>query len=354
MSPPETSPIVYRKLRGRGRPTQGLVTSPETHRLWLGPDHLLLVQTTYWSEEYKRFYFRDIRAVTIKSNGRNPGIPIALGLAGLASAGIGWAATSVGAHVTSGIAVVAFLVPAAIYAMHGPGCRCYLRTAVQVQELFSLRRWRSARRALEVLRPLIEQAQGSLTAESIETGMRESASAAPSPAWRRPSPESEAPLPVKPYQSMVHSLFFAAITGLGVEQAGFLAFPSKVWLWAGLPVFPLALGFGVLSLVRQRGTDLDPRVRGVAWAGAAYLGCEMVLGYISALWMGVHHPEASFDIVRRIEVLASMTPKPWSFSFVLSLILAAAGLLLGLTGLALRARNSRGRPSDEPPLPEKP
>src|SRR5205809_7300860 len=47
----------YRRLPGR---TSGFLSYS---RLWLGPDHLLLARTAFFSEEYKRFYFRDIQAV---------------------------------------------------------------------------------------------------------------------------------------------------------------------------------------------------------------------------------------------------------------------------------------------------
>ena len=56
---PDAAPV-YRKMPGTGG---GLF-----HRstLWLGPDHLLLVQSTPVSETYRRFYFRSIQNVTVR------------------------------------------------------------------------------------------------------------------------------------------------------------------------------------------------------------------------------------------------------------------------------------------------
>src|SRR6185503_16307515 len=56
---------VYRRLPGR---ESGLLSYS---RLWLGPDHLLLARTTFFSEEYKRFYFRDIQAIVMRKTRRH-------------------------------------------------------------------------------------------------------------------------------------------------------------------------------------------------------------------------------------------------------------------------------------------
>ena len=42
-------PVRYKKLPGRGS------SAMEYHRLYLGPDHLLLVASTGFSESYRRF-----------------------------------------------------------------------------------------------------------------------------------------------------------------------------------------------------------------------------------------------------------------------------------------------------------
>src|SRR5881409_101596 len=55
----ERAARTYRPLPGRAA---GLAWY---HRLWLGPDHLLAVRSFGFTEEYKRFYFRDIQAILI-------------------------------------------------------------------------------------------------------------------------------------------------------------------------------------------------------------------------------------------------------------------------------------------------
>src|SRR6185503_15449364 len=50
---------IYRRLPGRG------MAVLQHARVYQGPDHLLQVVSTGYSEIYKRFYFRDIQAISI-------------------------------------------------------------------------------------------------------------------------------------------------------------------------------------------------------------------------------------------------------------------------------------------------
>ena len=54
-----TAPNRYQKLPGRGVGFTGY------SRLFVGPDHLLLVWSTGYSEHYRRFFFRDIQAFLV-------------------------------------------------------------------------------------------------------------------------------------------------------------------------------------------------------------------------------------------------------------------------------------------------
>src|SRR6266550_3445601 len=83
---------VYRRLPGR---EAGLLSYS---RLWLGPDHLLLARTAFFSEEYKRFYFRDIQAVVTRRTERREILNVILALTAIVfgllsiASGSGWSA----------------------------------------------------------------------------------------------------------------------------------------------------------------------------------------------------------------------------------------------------------------------
>ena len=53
----------YKRIGGRGSRRRQFFTR---NTLWLGADHLLQGEHTGYTEEYKRFYFRDIQGITVK------------------------------------------------------------------------------------------------------------------------------------------------------------------------------------------------------------------------------------------------------------------------------------------------
>src|SRR5687768_10485412 len=50
----------YRRLPGSARSVTGSI------RLWQGKDHLLLCTSTSFSQDYRRFYYSDIQAITVR------------------------------------------------------------------------------------------------------------------------------------------------------------------------------------------------------------------------------------------------------------------------------------------------
>jgi hypothetical protein len=57
----------YKRIGGRGARRRQFFTR---NTLWLGADHLLQVEHTGYTEEYKRFYFRDIQGITVQKDNR--------------------------------------------------------------------------------------------------------------------------------------------------------------------------------------------------------------------------------------------------------------------------------------------
>jgi hypothetical protein len=166
----------YRRLPGRGVRRQGIATAART-RLWLARDHLLAVDYQWYSEDYKRFYFRDIQAVILRKTrtGRTINevltpltcIVLALALSLTIAGGPDELAFGMFWWII-GAVLLAFLVANILL---GPTCRCHLKTAVQTEELPSLRRLRRARKVLARVRPLIVAAQGELTLGEIAARM---------------------------------------------------------------------------------------------------------------------------------------------------------------------------------------
>jgi len=144
--------------------------------LWLGKDHLLCIDSTGYSETYKRFYFRDIQAVLLRKTGRGKIWNFVLGVPGGLMALFTSFAVAGGDVVTAwilGTVAALFLLALLLNLAAGPACACQLRTAVQTEELASLHRLRQTRKVLNRLRPLIVEAQGELAPEEIPTRLEE-------------------------------------------------------------------------------------------------------------------------------------------------------------------------------------
>ena len=163
----------YIKLTPLRRTARFSVISVSRSNLWLGSDHILCVETEGFSENYRRFYFRDIQAITLRRTRR----ALVLGLiTGLLSALLGFsvlAVNDVAGKWVLGILATVCIIPFAVNLIYGPTCNCELRTAVQTESVPSMGRVRRARRVISRLRPLIAEAQGQLTPEEAALRFRE-------------------------------------------------------------------------------------------------------------------------------------------------------------------------------------
>jgi len=163
----------YAKLTPPRRTTGFAIFSVTRSNLWLGKDHLLCVETEGYTEKYKRFYFRDIQAITLLRTNRALVLGVVTGgmtaLFALAVLAIDDVVGKWVFGILGGICAIPFLVNL----ICGPTCKCELRTAVQTENVPSMSRVRRARKLLNRIRPLIAEAQGQLAAEEIPLRFRE-------------------------------------------------------------------------------------------------------------------------------------------------------------------------------------
>jgi hypothetical protein len=143
----------YQRLPGAGG------AAFQRHRLWLGPDHLLQVASSVVGEQYKRFYFADIQAVVL----RRSQLGLIASMAWLAGAALCAALflteEDAAARVFPATCAGLCLLLAVVVFFTGRQCVCTIRTAVQTEDVPSLRRLRTVRRVLARIRPAIEAAQ---------------------------------------------------------------------------------------------------------------------------------------------------------------------------------------------------
>ena len=145
---------VYRRLTGRRRSLLGF------SQLWLGPSHILLLKSHFFTEEYHRFAFADIRAFVItETPGRIAFQLLALVAAMLWTSGL-LAVNPVFAKAFFGITGALALAIVGVDIARGPRCRCHIYTAVSREQLTPVSRTRQARMFLARIRPEIEAVQG--------------------------------------------------------------------------------------------------------------------------------------------------------------------------------------------------
>lgn len=155
------NPKEYQRLPGTGTRRLGFISiGVSRSRLYLGSDHLLSINTLWYTETYKRFHFRDIQSFTLRKTNTGKvynSILIACALiAGVPAFPLENTASTIILLCISGF----FLLCLILNAIFGPTCVCELKTAVQTEELPSLSRKPRARKVLKRLRPLIAEAQG--------------------------------------------------------------------------------------------------------------------------------------------------------------------------------------------------
>jgi hypothetical protein len=127
-------------------------------RLYLGSDHLLLVEQLVLIERYKRFYFRDIRAITRVNSARWIVLSGTWGILALLSTSVLLLHQPI-ATALGTIFVLLFGFASIHGVIRGPTCIVRLQTALQSHRIAPLERVREFRKAMERIEPLIRSAQ---------------------------------------------------------------------------------------------------------------------------------------------------------------------------------------------------
>jgi hypothetical protein len=194
----------YQRLTRLRARSQFAVVYRTRSALWLGDDHLLLLETSGFTENYKRFYFRDIQTITVQETGRGRVWNIILGSILLLSTFVmfltwpsGAPARWNGGAFAGEIALATVMFISGVFLLvglvAGPTCKTYLRTAVQTEELAALCRVRQTRKIMDKIRQLMVAAQGQITGEEVSVRMQETMRAQSPAESSQPNPPDAAP-----------------------------------------------------------------------------------------------------------------------------------------------------------------
>jgi len=340
----------YQRLPGGS----GFFVVGATSRLYLADDHLLRVNSSGWSEKYRRFYFNDIQALNISLNtGQKFWVAIHITICALF---LLWllAIDSTGWRIFVGCCALFFAVKAVIHLARGPMCMTQIRTRIGAEPLPSLKRWKKASQVLELLRPRIQAAQGALNPADVPQRLADAGSRA---VFRQSVPvtpfarAAAVPTPQENnYRGGLHAWTFsvflvdAAVQALRVFSPGVLA--ALLVTCATLA----AAGLTVVALVKQARSSLSVSLRIVTWLALGLVVISFVSGYALMIATIVDNPKISND-QGALFIAMSQMHTPWvnglcAFMAAYALLVALAGFiaLLGSRASANAAAEASSQP----------
>ena len=338
----------YRKLPGRRR---GFLFGSS---VWLGADHLLLVKSSRFREDYKRFYFRDIQAI-VKADGaryhistRSAVIAVLCVSAFLFArgflAGAGNNNPMVARAVNWGLGALGLLLVgiwAYISARHS--CRCRIYTAVSSDELPSLYRTWTARRFLEQVEPYIIQAQGAIEGNWAEAVEEKQVGPIPEGRVGLTMPGGSAPVYVPPESAAARTttlstLFVGCLCVGGVAELATLRLDGEVGRWILLISILVQLSAGVAVVIQNYMGRLRAPLRNLAIIALVSMGA-----WYYAVQIGVGMAVAYQNAKSKNPKMFPAQAQSWMI-FQYPLARGSAGaitLLLGLAGIVVGLRGER-------------
>jgi hypothetical protein len=340
----------YHRLSGKKR---GFYSQ---RSLWLGADHLLAVDSTGYSENYRRFYFKDIQAVITRKSARgkiwNVIWAVLTGLTALLVVILIKKPYTLPPFVFGGALCVAFLAALLINVLRGPTCICHIRMPFAVHELPSLRRFKHVRKMLDELRPLVQRYQGVVSVEEIRA--RAGLATAGTVAFATSSAPALVGSPllrVEPnYSGVIHLVLFgllladAAVTYM-LYYFNNLAL-SLAKLVSGITLFVLT----VMALSRQKATTVPGIARIASWVALANLFANHLSSYAYVLYYCFSHDRREVFHTQWAKFSAMAEIKPFEHPFMAKayacyMLIAVVSGAAGLLALAMRRIPSGSGPA---------
>ena len=328
-------PREYKKLPGKSRRGLGY------HSLWQAEDHILEVFRSWYSEEYKRYYFNDVQALITRKTAAGKVQNSILGLLAGAFLILTWAVsdTDLGvvltdpldfftpATVTTLIFAGLFLLALLVNLLLGPTAETRIVTAVKTDRVWPLSRMRTAFKVQDLLRPVIEASQGRITPQEIARYENFEFSGGPAAVI---SGRYESGRFHKALYIMVLVQVLLAALSLAVGHVSLVI----LWLISGLG---LAVAV-IVALARQQGSQLAQGLQSLTWGALTYTFSLFVYGLV-LYTVGVAEAKSRVDTPLDIfYVVAGLGPKeyPVIAGFTIGFIAVGAGL--AIFGLVLTSR----------------
>jgi hypothetical protein len=259
------------------------------HVAALAADHLLLVRRVGYRESYRRVELHDVQAVAVSPTPRRRRRAVAAA-SGAGVLAVFAVAAGGGFRVFWTVVALCLLGVLAAVLAAGPSCRVRLRTPIDWVEMPSLRRLRTAERALERLAERVTAEQGELPEEEARARLAEVAPLLDAATARDGASAAEAPR--GPATRRWHRALAALLAGeVAISTAQASASPPG-WLDAAATVFFLVeLAVALAAVVTQSRGALPRGLRRWATTALVVLSASAVFGFYATTFGAIFSGE---------------------------------------------------------------
>ena len=320
----------------------------DVRSLWQGPDHLLWVETVFFKENYKRFFYKDIQALVMQRVNTHILWTFIWGAPALICGLLAYLLPGT-SYVSGTFAVIFFLATAVNLAM-GPACSVQLQTAVQIHTLTSLKRIRTARKTMARIKELVEAVQGPWERQN-QPAARQSADASSAPATGAvPSVGRDGIAAVAgPFNPVLHRTLFGVLCLLGVSAFVQLQFKSLSLALVDTLLHSGAQIMVIVSLVRWHRQIRNTLIAKINWLAIVFISIQTLIGYGLYMAASFRNPMINYNHWAMFKQMFQLQSMDHPLALAANLVYAGGCLLLGCFGLLVlrrpssSARNRRGR-----------
>jgi hypothetical protein len=327
----------YKRLPGRP------FTPFDVRSLWQGPDHLLWVETVFFKEHYKRFFYTDIQAITLQRTHAHIFWTCVWGFLASVCGLIAFMVT--GPPLFSGAFTMLFLVLLAANLILGPACIVYLQTAAQIQRISSLKRVRTAQRAMTQIAALVEAAQGPWNKHNYPKAGSSSpqASKIRGLSTDMPSDSTNQDLETAaadPFKPLLHQILFGLMLAAGALGAVQLQIKNLP-----LAVLETLLHLAVQVMVivalarwyRQINTTVIAKIN---WIALVFATLFTIIGYALYVVASFSNPEFNYHHWMMFKKVFELQWIDYPLTLAGNITHTCGSLLLGISGLLVLRRRS--------------
>jgi hypothetical protein len=323
--------MAYLKLTRKKRTLLG------STQLWLGDGHILMVRSTRFVEEYRRFSLSDIQAVVASEQNPRLAMQVILVVASALAFFAMLNADSVGGRIFASLTGLALLAVFVYDFVRGQRCNCRLLTEVSSEPIDPVTRTSDYKRLLSALLPALEGVQGALPLDGREEMLSGLSIRA---AFVRP--EERGPDGVSRY--LPHT-FFAILLANAMLIAALYFWRREDAFAAAGSAFIGELALSILMLVRSKRFGIEGTIRTLVGATCALLVVDLISVVSQAGYLIYSIAEAGRT--------GGTPPKFWDLPWVLTAGKFDAGwrVLASITGFVLlwMMRAPRRRAEEPPP-----